>query len=372
MSREAGLDHAPHSEKRLVTLPNLEQLSHQPEARDSYWGSFVELFRAREANGSYKHEERCIRAAHVLDQCIRHPGLIETDGMKELLMVAVQEPDTARVFCAMYESLSWRDSVVARRAYALASVILEQERQHERRRVVEHDTKAFRITSLPGVALPEALYQDPYVLGLAAKNPIKHEAQFDEIIWALPAGGPSERIVMKRVQDDKATKNLPSKEYELAMLERAYMLGLPGPRPLGMIEFGRQESTLRSAYILMTFEEGQSGVDLYQWMIGHGWSLAHVHNNIKIICAELGRLAHRFRTEMGVDKRFYVKDCLIRFDETGNILRILPHDLELAHPFNPHAPEKIDTFQDVVNRLSPDLKQAAMGAEAAWDRRWAA
>lgn len=238
--------------------------------------------------------------------------------------------------------LSQRGGAEARNKQALRRAITEQERSMILEESLKRDGYSFRL--LPGAreSVPEEFLEHPYEYALSHGDVIKDEPDKEEIVWKFP--GTTNEFVLKRIQDK--AKRLPSLDHELRMLQRAKLLDLPAPTPLGLMTFDHDGPS----FLLMDFEPGVSGVDLYDKFLKTGDRPEEVERKLDIVCKKLKLLAERFRAVMFVDKKWYVKDCLIRLDRNGDVADVFPLDWELAHPYNPDKPEAIDTLDKIMER----------------------
>lgn len=229
-----------------------------------------------------------------------------------------------------------------RNKQALRRAITEQEQSKTLEETLKREGYSFRL--LPGAreSVPSKFLERPYEYALAHGDVIKDEPDKEEIVWKFP--GVKTSFVLKRIQDE--AKHLPSPDHELRMLQRARLLDLPAPIPLGMMTFNNQGPS----FLLMSFEPGESGVDLYDKFIAKGDEPADVERKLDSVCKKLKSLADRFRSVMLIDKKWYIKDCLIHYDAAGEVTSVFPLDWELAHPFNPDKPEQIDTLDKIMER----------------------
>lgn len=224
---------------------------------------------------------------------------------------------------------------------------LQRQRQLIQDEKVEEGNR-FRLHLLPGAQrfLPKEFLQDPlsFALESGAKT-IKEEPLNEEIIWKLP--GEEKAFVMKRIQTGKKGIEEGDMDKELRVLQLAELLGLPAPKPLGIILFDND-----LPFLLMEYVSGLSGVDLYQQFLDMGDTEEDAKRKISVVCKKLEELAARFRTEMQIDKKWYIKDCLITLDEHGEVSSVFPIDWERAHPYDPRKPERIDTLEIALRRRS--------------------
>lgn len=224
----------------------------------------------------------------------------------------------------------------------IRKALAEQERSKDSEEILKRDGYSFRLLSGARESVPNEFLEQPYEYALAHGEIIKDEPDKEEIVWKFPGGKDS--FVLKRIQDKK--KHLPSRDHELRMLQRAKLLDLPAPKPLGLMTFEHEGPS----FLLMSFEPGVSGVDLYDKLLKMGDSPKEAEEKLDIVCKKLKLLAEKFRRNMGVDKKWYVKDCLVHFDDAGEVTDVFPLDWELTHPYDPTNPDAIDTLEKIMER----------------------
>lgn len=238
--------------------------------------------------------------------------------------------------------LSQRSGSDARARKALTEAIAEQERSTDSEEVLKREGYSLRLLMGARESVPDEFLEHPYEYALAHGKIIKDEPGKDEIVWKFP--GEKEAFVLKRIQDQK--KKLPSIDHELRMLQRANILHLPAPKPLGLMTFDHAGPS----FLMMSFEPGVSGVDLYDTLLKMGNDPTKAKETLEIVCRKLRILADKFRKNMDVDKKWYVKDCLVRFDDDGDVGDVFPLDWELTHQYDPGAPDAIDTVEKIMER----------------------
>lgn len=233
----------------------------------------------------------------------------------------------------------------------LTEALAKQERLIKMEQWIERD--GYTIQVLPGAKreLSAEFLDKAFEYGLTHGELIKNEPANEEIIWKLP--GQDGQFVMKRIQVGK--KGIASADFEMRLLQRARLLNLPAPAPLGIMRFQNEGPV----FLLMKFVDGISGVDLYEKLSEMGDDPKNVERKLDEICRRLQKLADEFRNKMNVDKRWYVKDCLINFDSRGEVSGVFPLDWERAHEFNPFKPETVDTLDIILSRRERHARRAA-------------
>lgn len=233
----------------------------------------------------------------------------------------------------------------------LTLAVARQERLKKLEEWIERD--GYTVQVLPGAKkeLSAEFLDQAFEYGLKHGQLIKDEPENEEVIWKFP--GQQGQFVMKRIQVGK--KGVTDIEFEMRMLQRARLLDLPAPEPLGIMRFHNDGP----AFLLMKFVEGISGVDLYDKLSALGNDPKNVERKLDEICHRLQKLAETFRKKMNVDKRWYVKDCLIELTDDGEVNGVFPLDWERAHEFDPSKPEAVDTLAIILSRRERHAGRAA-------------
>lgn len=223
----------------------------------------------------------------------------------------------------------------ALRDYAL--VVQKQERAREKE--VDIVRSGYSLHLLPGIQneLPEPFVEQAYAFALEHGKTLKHAQQTEkgedgvnEIVWKFPGKEAGSSFVLKLIQGSK----MASSDHEMRTLQRANLLRLPVPRPLGMMNIRGDE------YLMMEFVAGRSGMDIWDKLEKEGWSPEEIEAAQKSVERQMEELAKRFRTKMLIDKPWYIKDCLLTFDGK-RITSVFPIDWERAHAYDPNKPDKI-------------------------------
>lgn len=210
----------------------------------------------------------------------------------------------------------------------------------------------YTLRLLPGAKddLPPDFIDKAYEFALANGKKLKHVNVTDagvegvnEIVWGMtdPDGY---AFVLKLTQPEK----MPDPDHELRILERAHKIGLPAPKPLGMMHVGTSD------FLMMEYVPGRSGQDIWDKLIDEGWSQWEIE--AAQIEAErlVKQMAETYREALKIDKPWYIKDFLLSFN--GRRLKsVFPLDFERAHAFDPKNPEKIR----VVPKSARPIRRAA-------------
>ncbi|MCR4314193.1 MAG: hypothetical protein NUV84_03030, partial [Candidatus Uhrbacteria bacterium] len=142
----------------------------------------------------------------------------------------------------------------------------------------------------------------------------------NEIIWHIPSVGSQNGIVIKAL----ALSKIPDRTWELRVLQRIEKAGLPGPRPIGMLDFPDGEG-----FLIMTFLEGRP--------------LTQEERERDEMKTILKSQADLYRSTVWIDKPWAVKDVLLQ--EKDGRHEIVQIDWERSRPFDPNKPiETLDIF----------------------------
>lgn len=202
---------------------------------------------------------------------------------------------------------------------------------------VSKQEKPYTLNLLPGAEqeIPAGFIDGAFGFAIEYGETIKHTnvsekgIPTNEIIWKFPGKG-GKSFVAKLVQPDK----MDTSDKELRILQRIHESGLPAPRPLGMLRVGTADFTL------MEYVDGVSGQDIWLKLVDQGWT----DEQIALAKADAERMmieiADRFRNELEIDKPWYIKDFLLKF-EGRTLVSMFPLDWERAHPYDPKKPDKI-------------------------------
>ncbi len=202
---------------------------------------------------------------------------------------------------------------------------------------VSNREKPYTLNLLPGAEqeIPAGFIDGAFEFALEHGKTLKHTnvsekgVPTNEIIWKFP-GKDEKAFVAKLVQSDK----MATPDQELRILQRIHESGLPAPRPLGMLCVGSADFTL------MEYVDGVSGQDIWLKLVDQGWTdeqIALAKTDAERMMTEI---ADRFRNELEIDKPWYIKDFLLRF-EGRTLVSMFPLDWERAHPYDPKKPDKI-------------------------------
>jgi hypothetical protein len=197
--------------------------------------------------------------------------------------------------------------------------------------------RPYSLDLLPGAGkvIPAGFVEGAYEFALAHGKMLKHAEVSDkgeptnEIVWKFP-GMENKAFVAKLVQGAKVKHS----DQELKVLQRIYEAGLPAPRPLGMLHVGSVDFTL------MEYVDGISGQDIWKKLEREGWTAENIAQARVDAERMMQEIAERFRTELQIDKPWYIKDFLLRF-EGRTLVSMFPLDWERAHPYDPNKPDKI-------------------------------
>ena len=133
---------------------------------------------------------------------------------------------------------------------------------------IERENYSLRL--LPGAKddLPPDFIDKAYEFALVHGKTLKHVNKTDtgvegvnEIVWKM-TDQDGYSFVLKMTQPDK----MPDPDHELHILERAREVGLPAPKPLGMMHVGPAH------FLMMEYVPGRSGQDIWDKLIDEGWS----------------------------------------------------------------------------------------------------
>jgi hypothetical protein len=202
---------------------------------------------------------------------------------------------------------------------------------------VSKQEKPYTLDLLPGAEqeIPAGFIDGAFEFALEHGTKLKHTnvsekgVPTNEIIWKFP-GKDGKAFVAKLVQPDK----MATPDQELRILQRIHESGLPAPRPLGMLRVGSADFTL------MEYVDGVSGQDIWLKLVDQGWTdeqIALAKTDAERMMTEI---ADRFRNELEIDKPWYIKDFLLKF-EGRTLVSMFPLDWERAHPYDPKKPDKI-------------------------------
>lgn len=210
----------------------------------------------------------------------------------------------------------------------------------------------YTLRLLPGAKddLPPDFIDKAYEFALANGKKLKHVNKTDtgvegvnEIVWKM-TDEDGYAFVLKLTQPDK----MPDPDHELRILEKAYQLGLPAPKPLGMMHVGTLD------FLMMEYVPGRSGQDIWDKLIDEGWSAGEIRAAQSQAERLISQTAETYRKALKIDKPWYIKDFLLNFD--GKTLKsVFPLDFERGHTYDPANPEKIR----VIPKTGKPLPKAA-------------
>lgn len=197
--------------------------------------------------------------------------------------------------------------------------------------------KEYTLDLLPGAeeVIPSGFIDGAFEFALAHGKTLKHASVSEkgeptnEIIWKFP-GTHEKAFVAKLVQTGKMMKP----DQELHVLERIHEHGLPAPRPLGMLKVGD------AYFTLMEYVDGISGQDIWMKLATRGWTKEQIGTAKEDAERMMQEIAQRFRSELEIDKPWYIKDFLLNF-EGRTLVSMFPLDWERAHAYDPNKPDKI-------------------------------
>jgi len=203
--------------------------------------------------------------------------------------------------------------------------------------------KLYTLDLLPGAEqeIPAGFIDGAFGFAIEHGETIKHTnvsekgVPTNEIIWKFP-GKNGKSFVAKLVQPDK----MATPDHELRILQRIHESGLPAPRPLGMLRVGTADFTL------MEYVDGVSGQDIWVKLANPTEEGKPPWTERQILTAKddaermMIEIADRFRNELEIDKPWYIKDFLLKF-EGRTLVSMFPLDWERAHPYDPKKPDKI-------------------------------
>ncbi len=226
------------------------------------------------------------------------------------------------------------------RDYALAVIRSEEARSQE----VDVRRDGYSLRLMPGAAseFPSAFIEGAYAYALEHGEILKHAQTDDrgasavnEIVWKFP-GMDGKDFVLKLIQTEK----MPEPDHELRILQRAEIMGLPAPKPLGIMDVNGDP------YLMMSYVSGRSGQDIWEKLPDEGWSPDEIEVAQQEVERQMQVLAERFRTKMFIDKPWYIKDCLLTFDG-HRVTSVYPLDWERAGPYDPAKPKKLRSIPPV-------------------------
>lgn len=248
----------------------------------------------------------------------------------------IQTPEGAEDVLAELE----HSGLTLERRRALRDYALVVQRQSQlKKSEVDIEREGYSLHMLPDVEneLPQAFIEDAYNYALEHGDVLKHATRSDsgeeevkEIVWKFPGQFEDRPFVLKLVQPEK----MPSTDHELRLLQRANLLGLPAPRPLGMMKIGDLQ------FLMMEFANGRSGQDIWPKLEAEGWTDEEIKQGKQDVEKQIKEIAQAYRSRMFIDKPWYIKDFLLGFDG-HRITSLFPLDFERAHPHDPANPDKI-------------------------------
>ncbi|MCE9517768.1 hypothetical protein K8Q96_02070 [Candidatus Nomurabacteria bacterium] len=146
-----------------------------------------------------------------------------------------------------------------------------------------------------------------------------------------------EEMVSKMMEPSKTadTRN------EYVVLVSAYEEDLPTAKPIGMII---AKDIQDPSYLLMRKVAGVSGRDIEQQITVSGkYTDEQIQGFMKVISDKNKELAERFRSKLGIDKKWGIKDLMIDYDEeTLEIKAVVPIDWERVSIYNPESPKAVE------------------------------
>ncbi|MFA6099599.1 MAG: hypothetical protein WC750_01815 [Patescibacteria group bacterium] len=322
----------------MAAIPNLAELTEfvvdpVPTLEDEgsqagLFGKMVAVFRSYElrndvavtenVKGQIHYGEQLLELLRTMPQARSIPGLVSA------LNVAVQNSEIAVKYLNLLEA----DTGFPEDAKVLAQAVLKQEEGKKDEEVLTGDGYSFRLFQGAREIIPAKFLEEPYAYALQHGKVIKNTNQGKEIIWKFP--GENGAFIVKKIQANK----MPRPDHELRILQRARLLGLQAPLPLGLFEFPNGD-----VYSLMEFVAGESGIDLARKLFDPDERNEHTTRQVG---NEMTKLAKEFREKMWIDKPWQIKDCLFDFGPDGQITRVFPLDWERSHPYDPFKPETIE------------------------------
>jgi len=198
----------------------------------------------------------------------------------------------------------------------------------------------YSLRLLPGAKedLPPDFIDKAYEFALRHGKKLKHVDVTDagvegvnEIVWKM-TDEDGYSFVLKMTQPEK----MPEPDHELHILERAHKAGLPAPKPLGMMRVGSAD------FLMMEYVPGKSGQDIWEKLVVEGWTEGEIIDAQDTAKKLIEKIAHEYRTKLGIDKPWYIKDFLLKFDR-HRLISVFPLDFERAHAYNPEKPDVIRT-----------------------------
>lgn len=198
-----------------------------------------------------------------------------------------------------------------------------------------------RVHTIIKDGLPEEFFENPghYVAQhgelLKGRNEAGHEFPDEEIVrLPLMDGTP---VIVKRVERRKTDDSL----IEFKVLRSAQRAGLKTARPLGLVSAQQPD---QPSYLLMDVVPGVSGRNFDRYLHSLGtFSESQQQEILAVVHQHLAKIAQEYRSVLGIDKRWRIKDTIIQLDhETGVVLDVIPLDWERARSFDPYNPQKVD------------------------------
>lgn len=219
---------------------------------------------------------------------------------------------------------------------------LQERLHHEPSGYVNRDSEHYgiRIKEEYLGLLPEEFVQDPKKFftehgELLKGSKGKGEYPDEEIILFKLQNGAE--IVAKRIELRKAKEA----RKEFGILIAARKENLPTADPVGFLS-GKEEED--GSYLLMGKVEGISGRKFKKYLQDSGKYTPEQTEAIMKTVAEKNReMTELFRDKLKIDKRWRIKDTIIRFDDaTGEVESVIPIDWERAIGYDPDNPKEID------------------------------
>lgn len=189
-------------------------------------------------------------------------------------------------------------------------------------------------------SLPEEFLRNPkqYLIehGNILKSSSPEDKYPDEEIISVDLG--YKKIIAKKVEGKKARVA----KKELAILVAAENKGLPTAKPFGYLN--DKES---GNYLLMETIPGISLNKFLEYLKSSGqYDQTQIGIYFSAINREIENIANDFRTKLNIDKKWYIKDFMIDFDEEKKVIRsITAIDWERAKKFNPEKPLEIELIK---------------------------
>lgn len=144
-------------------------------------------------------------------------------------------------------------------------------------------------------------------------------------------------VVAKRIELRKAKEM----RKEFSVLIAAQKAGLPTAAPVGFVAAKEKDG---HSYLLMEKIAGWSGRNLEAKLRKTGnYSEEQIEKIMSQVAYKNRKIAELFRKELGIDKRWRVKDTIIDFDEkTGEVGDVIPIDWERVQNYDSDNPKEID------------------------------